>query len=972
MLRSVIAILACVVVAQALTVHIVPHTHDDVGWLKTVDQYYQGANNSIQHAGVQYIIDSVIQALLANPERKFVYVEQAFFQRWWRQQTDSLQAQVKQLVKNGQLEFINGGWCMHDEAAAHYVDMVDQTTLGHAFLMDQFGVQPTIGWQIDPFGHSATQAALLSYEVGFDGLFFARSDYQDMANRQPKKEMEVIWRASPSLGAQAQVFTGAFVGGFGYGPPSGFDWDLQSDNERIQDDPALEDYNLDYWVDKFEKSAMQQAASTLGENVMWTMGSDFNHENSNSWFKELDKIIKGVNAHGVVSAIYSTPSIYVKAKNAENLQWPVKTDDYFPYADGDNNYWTGYFTSRPALKRYIRMGSAFLQIARQMEIFTGNAFGNISLPLWMAQGVTQHHDSVSGTSKQHVAYDYAKRVSVGSGIADGLVEPALASKTIEGQSGTAPILSYCPLANISVCSITQSANGNLVVLLYNPIARERTELVRIPVNTSSWAVVDSNNAAVPSDVLKTFESNANKPGFAPFTISFIATVNGLGFNSYFLTPTKNTVSVPTITPKRRSLLETNPAQNNYLDNGVWRIDFDSSTNLITTVTDIATKAAYPFSQTFWYYASYQGNSQHSGAYIFRPNDSSSVDVAIPLSGSVQLTLVNGAVVKEARMIFNDWIHQTVRLVEGHRHIEFEYTVGDIPIGDNQGKEIITRFSSNIASQQGWYTDSNGREFLYRKLNYRPTWNLTVHQPVAGNYYPANIGAGLDDGTTAMVVLNDRSQGCASLHDGELEFMVHRRLLMDDGRGVSEPLNETDSITGADGTRIGKGLVITGSHYLFFGSVQNISEMTRPFANRVFQPLHQTYGQIGAVMDYVKNHNVVWTALGTPLPINVELMTAQIWMDNTILIRLSHQFGINESKKYSQDVTVDLANLFTVPISTVVELSLTANQPAGAHKYYTWNTTESKSDNWVKRERIPAQSTKVTLSALQIGTYQVSG
>lgn len=37
---------------------------------------------------------------------------------------------------------------MHDEAGTHYVDMIDQTTLGHRFLKDTFDVTPTIGWQI--------------------------------------------------------------------------------------------------------------------------------------------------------------------------------------------------------------------------------------------------------------------------------------------------------------------------------------------------------------------------------------------------------------------------------------------------------------------------------------------------------------------------------------------------------------------------------------------------------------------------------------------------------------------------------------------------------------------------------------------------------------------------------------------------------------------------------------------------------
>lgn len=42
----------------------------------------------------------------------------------------------------------------------------------------------------------------------------------------------------------------------------------------------------------------------------------------------------------------------------------------------------------------------------------------------------------------------------------------------------------------------------------------------------------------------------------------------------------------------------------------------------------------------------------------------------------------------------------------------------------------------------------------------------------------------------LSVLTDRAQGCASLTDGELELMVHRRLLTEDQRGVGEALNET--------------------------------------------------------------------------------------------------------------------------------------------------------------------------------------
>jgi alpha-amylase/alpha-mannosidase (GH57 family) len=44
---------------------------------------------------------------------------------------------------------------MNDEAATYYEDIIDQMTVGHQFLLNTFGVIPTIGWHIDPFGHSS-------------------------------------------------------------------------------------------------------------------------------------------------------------------------------------------------------------------------------------------------------------------------------------------------------------------------------------------------------------------------------------------------------------------------------------------------------------------------------------------------------------------------------------------------------------------------------------------------------------------------------------------------------------------------------------------------------------------------------------------------------------------------------------------------------------------------------------------------
>lgn len=60
---------------------------------------------------------------MKDPLRKFSYVEMKFFSMWWDRATTEQQDNVKVLVASGQLEFLNAGWSMHDEACAHSDDM---------------------------------------------------------------------------------------------------------------------------------------------------------------------------------------------------------------------------------------------------------------------------------------------------------------------------------------------------------------------------------------------------------------------------------------------------------------------------------------------------------------------------------------------------------------------------------------------------------------------------------------------------------------------------------------------------------------------------------------------------------------------------------------------------------------------------------------------------------------------------------
>ncbi|CAG7723264.1 unnamed protein product [Allacma fusca] len=919
------------------------------------------------------------------------------------------------------------------------------------YLNDTFGkcALPRVAWQIDPFGHSREQASLFA-NMGFDGLFFGRLDYQDKFYRRVGKNMETIWSGSPNnLGKDSWLFSGALFNG--YNPPDGYCFDIFCGDDPINDDPKLLGYNLDKKVEDFIRIAQYWATPYRTKNVLMTMGSDFQYMAAYTWYKNLDKLIKHVNARqsngSTVNLFYSTPSCYLQEVNKANLSWSMKTDDYFPYASDPHAFWTGYFTSRPTLKYFIHKTNNFLQTCQQLSSMTDENGETLDGVFKLAEpvAVNQHHDAVAGTAKQHVTNDYALRISIGIQSCEKVISSALSK--IQGTQGASESPSsnriddeslnnssrvpndfqgfqyrddeyeFCHLLNISACDPSE-LKSSLVVSVYNPLARQVVNsYVRLPVSTPVWHV-EGPHGDVSTQAIPLPEPVLDIPGrisAAQYELIFPAGVlSGLTVTNFKLTRVidneivrgkfqpiiqnwEAAIDVPVVlsveNSRRRFLpkMSLSPPNEDFsIENSVGlTCEFDGTTGLIQKIR--RGNSEIQLSQNFYYYHGMKGNnsdfdSRASGAYIFRPNGTS----PIPIAQKVKYEVYKGEHVTEVRQVFSEWVSQVIRLYDKADAVEFEWLVGPIPVGDHIGKEVVTRYSTDLSTNGTFYTDSNGREMLRRKRNKRPTWNYKVYEPVAGNYYPVNSRMIITEEEKqnkkrkTLILLNDRAQGGTSINDGELEVMIHRRLLFDDAFGVGEALNEE---------AYGTGLVTRGKHWIVFaGDTTGVpASIHRPLAQEIFMDRILAFRDSTPADEiYLSGANVhtsetLYSKLSRVLPPNCHLLTLKKLAVNEYLIRFEHIYEKNEDKDLSTGIVISVQELEEVlKFKSIRETTLGGNQWKDEAKRFQWKVVgaqeglseerkatqtvdDSASTNTYHTLEESAAKT-ITLSPMQIRTF----
>ncbi|KAG7358910.1 glycosyl hydrolase family 38 protein [Nitzschia inconspicua] len=475
---------------RPLQIFVVPHSHCDPGWIKTFDDYFQSQTKQI--------LTSVIQALQKQPERKFIWAEISYFEWWWREQTDSTQRSVKELLKNGQFEFVTGGWVQPDEANTQLYAMEIQLQEGHDFIRKIFGEEyiPKFGWSIDPFGYSPTMAYLLK-KYDFQAMLIQRVHYAIKKELAMHKQLEFMWRQTWDSSGDYDIFTHVMPF-YSYDVPHTCGPDpsicCQFDFARMSGKIAqyvgtcpwgkqpqkIHDHNVKerslLLLDQYRKKAALYRSNV----VIAPLGDDFRYrtlEEADSQYENYQRIFDYIN-HNVpnVQIQFGTLSDYFKTVLEDRpFSPPLLKGSFFTYSDREEDYWSGYFTSRVFDKALDRKLERVLYAATSMGADKLEMQGPRR-----ALSLFQHHDGVTGTAKDYVVEDYAKRIHDAIGYVQKWMLKHMFKTTDSLQKAKEWNVHACWQSNAprglsqNTCEPLSGDSSGVQVILYNPLETEQS------------------------------------------------------------------------------------------------------------------------------------------------------------------------------------------------------------------------------------------------------------------------------------------------------------------------------------------------------------------------------------------------------------------------------------------------------------------------------------------------------------------
>ncbi|KAM8957708.1 alpha-mannosidase 2x isoform 4-T4 [Lycaon pictus] len=755
--------------AEDLQVFVVPHSHNDPGWIKTFDKYYTEQT--------QHILNSMVSKLQEDPRRRFLWAEVSFFAKWWENINAQKKAAVRRLVGNGQLEIVTGGWVMPDEANSHYFALIDQLIEGHQWLEKNLGATPRSGWAVDPFGYSPTIPYLLR-RANLTSMLIQRVHYAIKKHFASTHSLEFMWRQTWDSDSSTDIFC-HMMPFYSYDVPHTCGPDpkicCQFDFKRLPGGRincpwkvpprAITEANVAeraaLLLDQYRKKSRLFRSNVL----LVPLGDDFRYDKPQEWdaqFFNYQRLFDFLNSKPDlhVQAQFGTLSDYFDAlykktgvePGARPPGFPVLSGDFFSYADREDHYWTGYYTSRPFYKSLDRVLEAHLRLLRSL-VNLKQVIINAAHYLVLGDKETYHFDPEA---------------------------PFLQMDETRLNHDTLPER-----------TVIQLDSSPRYVVLFNPLEQERLSVVSLLVSSPRVRVLSEEGQPLAVQISAHWSSatdmvsdvcQVSMPIRLP-ALGLSVLQLQLGLDGHRTLPS----SVRVYLHGRQLAVSRQDAfplriidsgtSDFALSNRYMQVWFSGLTGLLKSIRRVDEEQERRVDMEFLIYGT-RASKDKSGAYLFLPDGEA--QPYIPKDPPV-LRVTEGPFFSEV-VAYYEHIRQVVRLynLPGVEGLSLDMS-SLVDIRDYINKELALRIHTDIDSQGAFFTDLNGFQVQPRRY--------LKKLPLQANFYPMPVMAYIQDAQNRLTLHTAQALGVSSLHDGQLEVILDRRLMQDDNRGLGQGLKD---------------------------------------------------------------------------------------------------------------------------------------------------------------------------------------
>ncbi len=492
--------------ASAKQVMIVSQSsHWDPDWQSTFDTYY--TNN------VDSIIKQALNMLDTYKGYYYSICEILYLKRYWDVHPED-HARILKYLRDGQLRIVGGGMTSPDTNLPTGEALVMDWFYGNLWVYNISGIKPVTAWQPDSFGHASSLPDILN-SLGYKYVGFSRipgvaetaqwsytispatSSFAETLSQTGS--LDFVWKG---IGG-AEVMAHFLRGGYG-------------DGDSLYTTPFTTTA-----IDNTFTNLIDQLKPVSPTGYMFLpVGSDFMPPD-----KYLPQQIATWN-----STMYPSNGIYVTMATFEDYMKLVSfhVNQMPVYTANLNPYFTGYYGSRPKLKKLTRQVTYGLEAAQLYSIIAHSAgytypSGDFDT-LWESFLLSDHHDFIPGTSTNNVYFNEQIPLLLNS----------LTATTVLEQSATTYIAQ----------SVNTSSVSGIPIVVFNPSGFIRSDVAVASLSfpaagVKSITMENQMGSAVPSQIITA--TTYNDGSYQQATVEFYASyLPPLGYATY--TATTNTSS----------------------------------------------------------------------------------------------------------------------------------------------------------------------------------------------------------------------------------------------------------------------------------------------------------------------------------------------------------------------------------------------------------------------------------------------